>query len=213
MLTLDRDETITAQEPQREDTEDFLKRIWAIDKQVEEKLVATKEYQATKWDKDVARKAHNFVPGDQVWLSTKGITMPWDKERKSKKLTARFYGPFEVIRQTSEVTYELDLPKASNIHPIFHVALLKPVTSLKDLRAPALPEGEDGDEYEIESILAHRKTKGGKKKYLVKWKGYTFEESTWEPQENFKGSALQKYHTQIKEARNEESTSEEEMED
>ena len=213
LLKLDRDKTITAQAPQREDTEDFLKRIWAIDKQVEEKLVATKEYQAAKWDKDVARKAHNFVPGDQVWLSTKGITMPWDKERKSKKLTARFYGPFEVIRQTSEVTYELDLPKASNIHPIFHVALLKPVTSLKDLRAPALPKGEDGDEYEIESILAHRKTKGGKKKYLVKWKGYTFEESTWEPQENFKGSALQKYHTQIKEAKNEESTSEEEMED
>ena len=56
------------------------------------------------------------------------------------------YGPFKVIRQTSEVTYELDLPKASNIHPIFHVALLKPVTSLKDLRAPALPKGEDGDE-------------------------------------------------------------------
>jgi len=47
----------------------------------------------------------------------------------------------------------------------------------------------------------------------VKWKGYTFEESTWEPQENFKGSALQKYHTQIKEAQDEESTSEEEMED
>ena len=43
------------------------------------------------------------------------------------------------------------------------------------------------------------KTTGRKKKYLVKWKGYTFEESTWEPQENFKGSALQKYHTQIKE--------------
>ena len=48
---------------------------------------------------------------------------------------------------------------------------------------------------------------------LVKWKGYTFEESTWEPQENSKGSALQKYHTQIKEAKDEDSNSDGNRED
>ena len=38
---------------------------------------------------------------------------------------------YEVARQTSPVTYELKLPVASNIHPIFHVSLLKIATQLK----------------------------------------------------------------------------------
>jgi hypothetical protein len=134
--------------------------------------------------------------------------MPWDKDRKSKKLTARFYGPFEVLRQTSPVTYELKLPAASNIHPIFHVSLLKIATQLKGFKAPKLPDGENKDEYEVESILAHRSLQGGKKKYLVKWKGYTFEECTWEPQANFNGDALQVYHKALKEAKHEDSASE-----
>ena len=65
------------------------------------------------------RDAHEYKPGDFVWLSTKGTTLPWAKERPSKKLTAKYYGPFRVVRQTSPVTYELDLPKASNIHHLW----------------------------------------------------------------------------------------------
>ena len=67
---------------------------------------------------------------------------------------------------------------------------------------------ENKDEYEVESILAHRSLQGGKKKYLVKWKGYTFEECTWEPQANFNGDALQVYHKALKEAKHEDSASE-----
>ena len=167
-----------------------------------------KEHQAQFFDKHKSRPATVFEVGDEVWLSTKGITMPWDKDRKSKKLTARFYGPFEVLRQTSPVTYELKLPVASNIHPIFHVSLLKIATQLKGFKAPKLLDGENKDEYEVESILAHRSLQGGKKKYLVKWKGYTFEECTWEPQANFNGNALQVYHKALKEAKHEDSASE-----
>ena len=45
---------------------------------------------------------------------------------------------------------------------------------------------------------------------MVKWKGYTFGESTWEPPTNFKGNALKKYHAKIKEEREEASTSDDE---
>ena len=79
------------------------------------------------------------------------------------------------------MTYELDLPKASNIHPIMHVSLLKSHVDLSKHRAPPLPKANEHNEneYEIETILAQRKTKSGKMRYLVKWKGYTFEECTW----------------------------------
>ena len=109
------------------------------------------------------------------------------------------------------MTYELKLPAASNIHPVMHVSLLKPLKWLgTGHKAPPLPDNDGSGEYEVESILAHRTTKAGKKKYLVKWKGYTFEESTWEPAQNFKSSTLHEYHAALKAEKEDESTSEEE---
>ena len=68
------------------------------------------------------------------------------------------------------------------------------------------------EEYEVEEILAHRSTRGGNKKYLVKWKGYTFEECTWEPAKNFKTHTLRDYHAKRKADKDDESASEDEAE-
>ena len=43
--------------------------------------------------------------------------------------------------------------------------------------------------------------------YLVKWKGYSYEESTWEPKSNFKSHTLKAYHDQRKAERAQESDS------
>ena len=203
LLPLDRDATIRSSTNQREDTQEFLARIWDIESRVHEKLLKASEWSARAGDAK-AREAVQFHPHDKVWVSTAGITMPWDKDRKSKKLTARYYGPFEVIRQTSPVTYELRLPEASNIHPIFHVSLLKPHVGHKQGVTP-FPEPTVDGEYEIEAILAHRTTNTGAKKYLVKWKGYTYEESTWEPSSNFKAHTLRDYHQKRKREKDDDS--------
>ena len=96
------------------------------------------------------------------------------------------------------------MPSASNIHPIFHVSLLKPHKEHAQSATP-FPEPTKDNEYEIESILAHRKTTTGAKKYLVKWKGYTYEESTWEPASNFKPHTLRDYHLKRKREKEEDS--------
>ncbi|KAG2387829.1 hypothetical protein C9374_001423 [Naegleria lovaniensis] len=44
-------------------------------------------------------------------------------------------------------------------------------------------ESEDEEEYEVETILLSKKKKN-KMHYLVKWKGWRIEDSTWEPPEN-----------------------------
>ena len=205
LLPLDRDAAIRSSTNQREDTQEFLARIWDIESRVHEKLLRASEWSAKAGNTKV-REASSFQPRDKVWVSTNGITMPWDKDRRSKKLTARYYGPFEVIRQTSPVTYELKLPQASNIHPIFHVSLLKPYKGHKQSETP-FPKPTMDDEYEIESILAHRTTSTGARKYLVKWKGYTYEESTWEPASNFKPHTLRDYHLKRKRDREDDSGS------
>lgn len=45
---------------------------------------------------------------------------------------------------------------------------------------------QKGKAYEVEKILLHE-TKGGKKYFLVQWKGYSITESTWEPEDNLDG--------------------------
>ena len=42
---------------------------------------------------------------------------------------------------------------------------------------------------------------------VVKWKGYTYEESTWEPASNFKPHTLRDYHAKRKRDKEEDSGS------
>ena len=137
--------------------------------------------------------------GKLAWLSTDGITLPWDKHRRTKKFRQKWYGPFEILEQTSPVSFKLKLPATSNIHPIFHANLIKPASdvNMHGKRREPLPAVSPKDNtYEVDTILASRETKDGKLEYLVHWKGYLFEEATWEPQRNLQGSAelLRKYH-------------------
>ncbi|KAK3540927.1 hypothetical protein QTP86_005816 [Hemibagrus guttatus] len=74
---------------------------------------------------DVRRRvAPLYHPGDKVWLSTGDIRL-W---LPCKKLSPRYIGPFTILRQINDVTYELQLPRQYHISPTFHMSLLKPFT-------------------------------------------------------------------------------------
>ncbi|KAJ1620502.1 chromo domain-like protein, partial [Pavlovales sp. CCMP2436] len=47
-------------------------------------------------------------------------------------------------------------------------------------------EAEEEEEYEVEAVLAQR-ARCGSMEYQVKWKGYTYMESTWLPAANLSG--------------------------
>jgi len=56
------------------------------------------------------------------------------------KLVAKYYGPYVVIKRIREVAYKLNLPSSPNIHPVFHVSLLKKSMRNKVVHK-SLPDG------------------------------------------------------------------------
>jgi len=83
-------------------------------------------------------------------------------------------------------TIESELPKSIRIHPVVNVSrvqLYKPQVEGQKKIPPKPVIIEEVEEFEVEKIL-NKRTVRGKEKFLVRWKGYTAEEDTWENREN-----------------------------
>ncbi|XP_070022048.1 uncharacterized protein LOC142177512 [Nicotiana tabacum] len=64
--------------------------------------------------------------------------------RRNLKLNSKFYRPYKVIAKVGQVTYKLELPPTSKVHPVFHVSLLKKKVGSKVTTQTTLPQtGED----------------------------------------------------------------------
>jgi hypothetical protein len=74
---------------------------------------------------DKHRIEHNFEFGDLVFLRLQPYRQSSLKKSGAEKLKPRFYGPYRIMCQVDEVAYELELPKESKIHNVFHVSCLK----------------------------------------------------------------------------------------
>ncbi|GAA5916771.1 hypothetical protein JCM5296_001318 [Sporobolomyces johnsonii] len=134
--------------------------------------------------------------GDLVWLNSKNIRTT----RQSQKLDTRFLGPYPVEAKVGDTAYRLTLPDSVKIHPVFHVSLLYPhLDNPFPARLPVPPpltivEGQP--ELEVESILDSQ-TFHGALRYLVRWKGLTPREDSWERAEDVENAEelVTEFHT------------------
>ena len=78
---------------------------------------------------DPKRRDVQFEEGDHVFLkisSMKGV----QRFGKKGKLAPRYIGPFQILNRVGKVSYRLALPpQMSQVHPVFHVSLLRQYVS------------------------------------------------------------------------------------
>jgi len=149
------------------------------------KEVLTRATNAQKEQYDKRHKAMSFKIGDMVMIRTKNFRMI----RPCRKLDHRQLGSFPIIDAWGKQAYKLRLPpRFRGIHPVFHVSLLELYREREGAPPPPEPILIDGsDEWEIEEILTHR-TQRRRVQYLVRWKGYTPADDSWEPEEYLTGA-------------------------
>ena len=126
-------------------------------------------------------------------------------------------GPYKINGIVSSNVIELELPKSIKIYPVVNVSRvrlykLQVKGQKKTLPKPVIIKGEE--EFEVEKILNKRMVRG-KEKFLVRWKGYTAEEDTWENKENLENAKElveefeREYGEEVKELRQQEQEEEE----
>jgi hypothetical protein len=140
-----------------------------------------------------------FKEGDMVYLSTKNI----ETKRPSHKLDYKYIGPYKIKKQVKKDVYELDLPPKVRLHPVYHISYLESAADTIQVKTGNEPEEIDGPElYEAEEIRDMKKI-NGQTMYLIKWKGYSENENTWEPPKHLISAQqlLKNFHQQKKKDR------------
>ena len=74
------------------------------------------------------RSERSLNVGDWVFLRLQPYKeMSLKKTNKDNKLSPKYYGPYKVLQNIGSMTYKLELPISSWVHPVFHLSYLNKV--------------------------------------------------------------------------------------
>lgn len=118
---------------------------------------------AHKWYKKYAdrRRRHEvFSVGERVYLKMDPgqFALP---QGMTDRLARRYDGPFKIVEKINDLVYRLELPSHMQVHPVFHISMLRAAPKGSDPhrvvvnRGPALIM-EKGEDFQLEEILKHK---------------------------------------------------------
>ena len=112
----------TDKESPNQSIEDYIRKFKEMWTQTKRNLESTTKKMKQQHNKHV-KPSRQYKPGDQVYLDAANVRTTC----ASKKLNAKFHGPFKVISTIGKSAYKLELPTGWTIHDVFHESKLKPV--------------------------------------------------------------------------------------
>ena len=132
---------------------------------------------------DKKRIMKEFEIGDWVYLKLRPHRQQSVVRRIHQKLAPKYYGPYKIVQKLGAVTYKLQLPLSSRVHPIFHISQLKQAMGSHEanMELPKELEATNEEVIILEKVLASRELVKGahiKKQLLIRWKGSTVEDAT-----------------------------------
>ena len=138
--------------------------------------------QRMKVQADKKRVDRQFEVGDMVFFKLQPYVQDSVADRSNQKLSFKYYGPYKVLARVGEVSYRLDLPAASKIHPVVHVSLLKrflkPDTQVQASLPSSVSYLQIPEKFlQRRVIFKHHKNV---EQVQVKWSHAPMEEATWE---------------------------------
>ena len=171
---------------------DIVQRTTEEVKRIREKMKIAQDRQKSYYDR--RRKPLEFQEGEHVFLRVTPTTGV-GRALKSRKLTPKFIGPFQILERIGTVAYRIALPpNLSNLHSVFHVSQLR-----KYLSDPS--HVIESDQIQIRDNLTYdvlplriddRRTKQlrGKDIHLVKvvWNSRNGDDATWELEDKMRDS-------------------------
>lgn len=167
--------------------EEFVEGLEALQHQAIDYLEHARQIQSREVNKGRLRPKVMNV-GQSVMLSTQYIQPAFTRTTGSRKLRAKYIGPFVIAKRVSPTSYELDLPANFKVHPVTNIEYLKEFHPSPERFVNRSDNGKNHmlnaddviDSDELEQIRDHRESCQAHLQYLCHYKGTADHDDVWE---------------------------------
>lgn len=134
---------------------------------------------------DKHRTERQFQAGDWVFLKLQPYVQTSLAPRSNNELCFKYFGPYQIIAKVGQVVYKLKLPDHCQLHPVFHVSLLKKAPSAPLETSDAPPPSDNS--YQVPLAILDRRFRRRNDKMvsqiLIHWSSLPVSLATWEDEE------------------------------